>query len=89
MITIIEIDLRRKRHLGVYYYTFLEFVEDDGLATNTITLTLSGGEFDEYKTRGYLRGIKYTWTEQNGVYKVYIPQSSYDMLGQNMESAGL
>ena len=87
MITIIEIDFRRKRHLG--YTTFLEFVEDDGLATDTITLTLSGGEFDEYKTRGYLRGIKYRWTEQNGVYKVYIPQSSYDMLGQNMESAGL
>ena len=64
---------------------------EDNMDLNTkdqTTLTLTKEEFEEYKTRGYLRGIKYTWTEQNGVYMIYISQSSYEKLKQNMDSAG-
>ena len=64
---------------------------EDNMDLNTkdqTTLTLTKEEFEEYKTRGYLRGIKYTWTEQNGVYMIYISQSSYEKLRQNMDSAG-
>ena len=49
-------------------------------------LFLTEEEFNEYKTEGYFRGIKYRWTSQDGSYTVYISKSSYDKLRQNMES---
>ena len=54
--------------------------------SETKVLTLSEEEFNEYKKKGYFRGIKYRWTSQDGSYTVYISKSSYDKLRQNMES---
>ena len=55
-------------------------------ASQTKMLFLTEEEFNEYKTEGYFRGIKYRWTSQDGSYTVYISKSSYDTLRQNMES---
>ena len=74
------------RTLNLGTITVSGTVKDDSLTSNTKTLTLTKVEFDEYKTGGYFRGVRYTWTEQNGVYILYISQSSYNMFMQNMEN---
>ena len=58
------------------------------MRSDIIILTLTEEEFNEYKERGYFRGIKYTWSMQDDAYIVYISQSSYDKFMQNMESTG-
>ena len=63
-----------------------ESKSEDMATSETKVLTLSEEEFNEYKTKGYFRGIKYRWTSQDGTYTVYISKSSYDKLRQNMES---
>ncbi|KAL5268382.1 hypothetical protein ACHWQZ_G002293 [Mnemiopsis leidyi] len=63
-----------------------ESTSDDLTTSETKVLTLTEEEFNEYKTEGYFRGIKYRWTSQGGTYTVYISKSSYDRLRQNMES---
>ena len=65
---------------------FTEAAGGDAWASQTKMLFLTEEEFNEYKTEGYFRGIKYRWTSQNGSYTVYISKSSYDKLRQNMES---
>ncbi|KAL5268377.1 hypothetical protein ACHWQZ_G002293 [Mnemiopsis leidyi] len=64
-----------------------ESTNDDVTTSETKVLTLTEEEFNEYKTGGYFRGIKYRWTSQGGTYTVYISKSSYDKLRQNMETS--
>ena len=77
--------VRGYSHINISSAPFSGSVKDG----DTTILTLSEEEFEEYKRRGYFRSIRYTWTEQNGVYTVYILQTSYNMLIQNMETTGL
>ena len=70
----------------VIFLTTTESTNDDVTTSETKVLTLTEEEFNEYKTGGYFRGIKYRWTSQGGTYTVYISKSSYDRLRQNMES---
>ena len=70
---------------NVCFY-FSEAAGGDAWASQTKMLFLTEEEFNEYKTKGYFRGIKYRWTSQDGSYTVYISKSSYDKLRQNMES---
>ena len=67
-------------------YNISEAAGGDAWESQTKVLTLTEEEFNEYKTGGYFRGIKYRWTSQGGTYTVYISKSSYDRLRQNMES---
>ena len=68
------------------HFLFSEAAGGDAWASQTKMLFLTEEEFNEYKTEGYFRGIKYRWTSQDGTYTVYISKSSYDKLRQNMES---
>ena len=67
---------------------FSEAAGGDAWASQTKMLYLTEEEFNEYKTEGYFRGIKYRWTSQDGSYTVYISKSSYENMRQNMESTG-
>ena len=67
---------------------FSEAAGGDAWASQTKMLYLTEEEFNEYKTEGYFRGIKYRWTSQDGSYTIYISKSSYEKMRQNMESTG-
>jgi hypothetical protein len=62
-------------------------VGDDRMISET-TLTLNEEDFNQYKARGYLNGVQYSWTSQGDVYKLVMSRSSYDKLKKNMESTG-
>ena len=70
----------------IFIFDFSEAAGGDAWASQTKMLFLTEKEFNEYKKQGYFRGIKYRWTSQDGSYTVYISNSSYDKLRQNMES---
>ena len=69
-------------------FFILGSVEEDKTRTEAV-ITLSEEQFNEYMENGYFRGVKYRWSSQGDVYKVFISQSSYDKFMRNMESPGL